>query len=149
MREGVLALAALLAVAGAQPATAADRTYDRRFGSLILYDFDGRAIWELQAMCAGFHRATASYWSERGRRDRARAAEVASAQATNRVVQQLKRDRGIDSRNEAIRLAAASEQVGWRVTRKALAKDDTSEDGQWNYWRSFCTEADRVFFASQ
>ena len=142
------ALAVLSLLAAAQPAAGADRIYDRRFGSLILYDFDGRAIWELQAMCAGFHRATAAYWVERGRSDRARAARVASAQATNRVVLQLKRDRGIDSRNEAIRLAAASEQVGWRITRAALDKDDTSEDGQWNYWRSFCTEADRAFFAA-
>lgn len=37
-------------------------------------------------MCAGFHRATASWWVAKGKPDRARAEQVASARATNRVV---------------------------------------------------------------
>jgi len=146
MKHMTLALAGVLALASVSPAAAEDALYDKRFGSLILADFHGKAIWELQAMCAGYHRATASYFSEQGKRDLARRAEVASAQATNRVALQLKHDRGL-SRAEAIRLAAAYEQVGVRVTQRALAKDGHDQDGQWNYWKSFCADADRVFFA--
>lgn len=149
MRFRTVMLAGLVALASTQASSAADAAYDRRFGDLILHDFDGKAIWELQAMCAGYHRATAAYWTAEGRRDRARAAQVASAQATNRVVDQLSRDRGLTDRNEAIRLAAASEQVGVRVTQAALAKDRTSVDGQWNFWRTACMQADRAFFAAR
>ena len=147
MHRRLLTLASGAALSVATPALPADAVFDRRAGDLILHDFHGRPIWELQAMCAGFHRATAAYWTDKGRQDRARKAKVASAQATNRVVVQLRRDRQITVRDEAIRLAAAYEQVGWRVTRTALAKDGVDEDGQWNFWRSACDEVDRAFFA--
>ncbi len=148
MRSRFLVLAAALSLAAAaQPASGADTVFKATYKDLMLEDFDGRAIWELQAMCAGFHRATAAYWTGKGRRDRAREAQVASARATNRVVHQLKRDRALGDRNEAIELAAPSEQVGWRITNEALAKDGVSQDGQWNFWRSACIEVDRAFFA--
>lgn len=147
MHRQLLTLASVAALGAATPALPADATFDRRAGDLILHDFHGRPIWELQAMCAGFHRATAAYWTERDRPDRARRAKVASAQATNRVVVQLRRDRQIALRDDAIRLAAAYEQVGWRVTQTALTKDGVDEDGQWNFWRSACDEVDRAFFA--
>ncbi|HYE43757.1 MAG TPA: hypothetical protein VEA15_10225 [Caulobacteraceae bacterium] len=147
MHRRFLTCAAACALALAAPAAAADATFDRKAGDLILHDFHGRPIWELQAMCAGFHRATAAYWTGKARPDRARKAKVSSAQATNRVVVQLRRDRQITDRNEAVRFAAASEQVGWRVTGRALAKDGTDEDGQWSFWRSACDEVDRAFFA--
>jgi hypothetical protein len=140
------ALAVIATLTVATPSAAADRLYDRHDGDLILTDFEGKTYWEVQAMCAGFHRATAAYWLDRGKRDRARLEQIASAQATNRVVLQLRRDRGPMERNEAILLAAPSEQVGWRVTRAALSKDGVDQDGEWNFWRNFCVEADRAFF---
>jgi hypothetical protein len=140
-------LAGVVVLGLAAHADAADRIYDRRQGDLILTDFHGKAFWEVQAMCAGFHRATAAYWMDRGSTGQARSEKVASAQATNRVVLQLRRDRGITDRSEAVRLAAASEQVGWRATRKALDKDGADQDGEWNFWRSFCVQADQAFFA--
>lgn len=144
VRLAVLAGLAILAVA--PPAGAADRLYDRHDGELILTDFHGKTYWEVQAMCAGFHRATAAYWLERDKRDKARLEQIASAQATNRVVLQLQRDRGTMARSEAVQLAAPSEQVGWRLTLAALAKDGADQDGEWNFWRNFCVEADRAFF---
>jgi hypothetical protein len=134
------------AVVAATPAVAADRIYDRHDGDLILTDFDGKTYWEVQAMCAGFHRATASYWLDRGRSDRSRLEQIAAAQATNRVVLQLRRDRGLEDRAEAISLAAPSEQVGLRITRKALAKDGVDQDGQWAFWRNVCVKADKAWF---
>jgi hypothetical protein len=142
----LLAFASLAILGAATPAAASDRIYDRRDGDLILTDFQGKAYWEVQAMCAGFHRATAAYWLDRGRRDRARLEQIASAQATNRVVVQLQRDRGAIDRSDAILMAAPSEQVGWRMTHAALAKDGDGPDGEWNFWRNFCFEADRAFF---
>lgn len=144
VRLAALAGLAFLGVAG--PATAADRIYDRHDGDLILADFQGKTYWEVQALCAGFHRATAAYWLGQGKRDKARLEQIASAQATNRVVLQLQRDRGSMARSDAIRLAAPSEQVGWRVTHAALTKDGVDQDGEWNFWRNFCVEADRAFF---
>lgn len=146
MHLRLAALAGLAILGAAAPAAAGDRLYHRQDGDLILTDFEGKTYWEVQAMCAGFHRATAAYWLDRGRRDRARLEQIASAQATNRVVVQLQRDRGAMERSEAIRLAAPSEQVGWRVTHAALAKDGADQDGEWNFWRNFCVEADRAFF---
>ena len=145
LRRMILAGVIVLGM-GAQ-ALAADRLYDRHDGDLILSDFEGKTYWEVQAMCAGFHRATASYWDGRGKTQKARLEQISAAQATNRVVLQLRRDRGINDRSEAIRLAAASEQVGWRVTSEALAKDDADQDGEWAFWRSFCVKADAAFFA--
>lgn len=147
MTARLACLAGLVVLGLAVPAVAGDRLYDRRAGDLILTDFHGKTHWEVQAMCAGFHRATAAYWSEKGKRDRARREQVASAQATNRVVLQLQRDRGQIARNEAIELAAPSEQVGWRLTQSALAKDGPDEDGEWNFWRSFCVQADQAYFS--
>lgn len=145
--KALLIGAAVIAIAAcATSSSAADRIYDHREGDLILTGFTGKTYWEVQAMCAGFHRATASWWTEKGRQDRARSEQIASAQATNRVVLQLRRDRGLADRNEAIRLAAASEQVGWRLTRTALEKDGVDVDGEWNFWRSFCVRADQAFF---
>jgi hypothetical protein len=146
MMMRLAALASLAILGAAAPAAAADRIYDRREGELILADFHGKTYWEVQALCAGFHRATAAYWLDRGKRDKARLEQIASAQATNRVVVQLQRDRGFMERSEAVSLAAPSEQVGWRLTRAALAKDGADEDGEWNFWRNFCVEADRAFF---
>lgn len=146
MKALFISMSAMAVAASATPSPAADRIYERREGDLILTGFDGKTHWEVQAMCAGFHRATASWWVAKGKPDRARAEQVASARATNRVVLQLRRDRGLNDRSEAINLAAASEQVGWRVTQTALAKDGTDVDGEWNFWRSFCVRADQAFF---
>jgi hypothetical protein len=132
------------ALLAAGSAGAADLVYRNSDSASILTDFDGRAVWELEALCAGHYRATAAYWTARGKADRARAARVQSAAATNDVVSQLERDRGITDRNEALHVGAPVEQVGFRVTEKALARDAVSPDGEWNYWRSVCKAANRL-----
>ena len=140
-------LASALALSGA--AAAGDRLFVNTDDESILTDFDGRAVWELQAMCAGHHRATAAYWQGRGRADRARTARISSARATDDVVAQLRRDRNITDRGEAIQSAASYEQVGYRVTEQALARDGVSPDGRWNFWRSVCIAARRVYLQGQ
>lgn len=145
-RFTVLMVAAALAAGG--PAAAADRLFQNTDDESILTDFDGRAVWELQAMCAGHHRATADYWKGRARAERARAAQLSSAQATDDVVAQLRRDRAIADRDQAIGTAASYEQVGYRLTQQALARDGVSPDGRWNFWRSVCVAARRVYLQS-
>ena len=46
-------------------------------------------------------------------------------------------------------MVTATSPPGWRTTNTALEKDGTDRDGQWNFWRNVCVEADRVFFAQQ
>lgn len=147
MRSHLAALSIVVAIGASGPASAGDRIFHNTDDESILTDFDGRAVWELQAMCAGHHRATAAYWKGRGKSERAHEARAASARATNDVVTQLRRDRAITDRNEAIRTAAAVEQVGYRLTEAALARDGVSPDGRWNFWRSVCLAAKRVYQA--
>lgn len=144
-RVSAVVLASALALSGV--AAAGDRLFVNTDDESILTDFDGRAMWELQAICAGHHRATAAYWQSRGRGDRADAARAQAAATTDDVVAQLRSDRGLTDRNEAVRTAAAVEQVGYRATQKALARDGVSPDGRWNFWRSVCVAAKRAYRA--
>lgn len=147
MRTRLYAAVLAFALALSGVADAGDRLFVNVDDKSILSDFDGRAVWELQAMCAGHYRATAAYWSTRGRAERSRAARLQAAAATDDVVAQLRIDRGLTDRNEAIRTAAAVEQVGFRASEKALARDGVSPDGRWNFWRSVCLAAKRVYQA--
>ena len=147
MKARVTALALALALTAVGPSAAGDRIFHNTDEESILTDFDGRAVWELQALCAGHHRATAAYWNGRGRKDRSRTAQLSSARTTDEVVAQLRRDRGITDRSEAINTAAPAEQVGYRVTEQALARDGVAPQGRWNFWRSVCIAAKRVYQA--
>ena len=135
---------ALTIAAAAAPAIAGDLLYDKTQGEEILSEFHGRPYWEMQAYCAGFHGATANYWAKRGESARSKAAELSGVAAFGRAVAQIRRDRGIDE-NGAVKAVEPAVQVGGRVTTQALREDGTISSGKWNYWRSFCIDADAAF----
>ena len=131
-------------LAAASPALAADQIFHPEENEVILDSFDGRAYWELQAICAGHHGATANYFARRGESARASASEAAGVAAFDDAVRQIRADRGIDA-NAATRIAEPIVQVGGRLTAKGLREDDLASGGQWNYWRSFCIDAKTAF----
>lgn len=131
-------------VAAASPALAADQIFHAEDNEVILDSFDGRAFWELQAICAGHHGATANFLARRGETARASAAEAAGVAAFDDAVRQIRADRGIGA-NDATKIAEPVVQVGGRVSARALRADGMATNGQWNYWRSFCLDAKVAF----
>lgn len=131
-------------LAAASPALAADQIFHPEESEVILETFDGRAYWELQAICAGHHGATANYFARQGERAKASAAEAAGVAAFDAAVRQIRHDRGIDA-NAATKLAEPVVQVGGRVTARGLRENGLASNGQWNYWRSFCIDANIAF----
>jgi len=143
--KSIRVLAGALAIAAAAaPALAGDLLYDQTQGEAILSEFHGRPYWEMQAYCAGFHGATANFYERRAQRSKALVSEQAGVAAFSRAVAQIRRDRGIDEK-AAIKEVEAAVQVGGRVTTAALRQDGTATTGKWNYWRSFCIDADAAF----
>ena len=138
-----LVCAAML-LSAASPALAADQIFHPAENEVILETFDGRAFWELQAVCAGYHGATANYFASRGDTAKANASEAAGVKAFAAAVRQIRHDRGVDA-PAATKLAEPIVQVGGRVTAKGLREDGMAANGQWNYWRSFCIDADVAF----
>ena len=133
-----------MVLAAASPALAADQIFHPEENEVILETFDGRAYWELQAMCAGYHGATANYLARRGDSVGAGASEAAGVAAFDDAVRLIRHDRGVDA-NAATKLAEPVVQVGGRVTAKGLRQDGMAVNGQWNYWRSFCLDAKVAF----
>jgi hypothetical protein len=134
--------AALLAAAS--PAIAADQLFHAEDGPEILSTFDGKPVWQLQAMCAGFHGATANYWDKRGESAKAKASELAGVAALTDAVQKIERDRKV-SETEAVAAANEIVTVGGKAVTEMLRVDGTSTTGRWNYWRSFCMDASDTF----
>ena len=131
-------------LAAASPALAADQIFHPEENEAILDTFDGRAYWELQAYCAGYHGATANHLARIGETARASASEAAGVEAFDAAVSQIRHDRGIDA-NAATKIAEPIVQVGGRVTARTLREDGMSSTGRWNYWRSFCLDAKVAF----
>ena len=143
------ALACAASIAGmiassATPAAAGDLLFHAQDGEAILATFDGRPYWELQAFCAGFHGATANYFDKRGDANRAKAHENSGVAALSDAVGQLRRDRGV-SEADAVRIAQGVVTVGGRKTAEELNSGGTASSGRWNYWRSFCIDANTAF----
>ena len=139
----ILAAAAMLTAAAA-PATAADLIFKAEGKPEILASFDGRPYWEIQAYCAGFHGATANWYSRSGETSKASASEQAGVAAFTRSVARLRSDRGIDEKT-AVPLVESALRVGGRRTTEALRADGMHVRSQWNYWRSFCIDAEAYF----
>jgi len=136
-------LACTIAMLGAAaPAMAADLLFRAEGQPEILSTFDGRPYWEMQAYCAGFHGATANFWAKSGDAAKAKASESAGVAAFTRAVGQIRRDRGV-TETAATQLAEGAVRVGGRITTDALKKEGAGP--QWNYWRSFCIDADAAY----
>jgi hypothetical protein len=140
--RALVCIAAIAAAAG--PALAADLLFHAGDGEEILANFDGKPYWELQAMCAGHHGATANYFARQGERAKASASEAAGVAALNDAVRQIRHDRNLDEA-AATKVAEPIVQVGGRATAEALRTEGTRADGRWNYWRSFCIDAGTAF----
>ena len=141
-----LALAAML-LAAASPALAAEQIFHEADGPEILSDFDGKPIWQLQAVCAGFHGATANYWARNRDPAKASASEAAGVAALDQAIAKIRRDRGLDEA-AATRMANSIVTVGGRAIAEILREDgipSSSAGGRWNYWRSFCIDAKDTF----
>lgn len=141
-----LAMAAML-LAAASPALAAEQIFHETDGPEILSDFDGKPIWQLQAVCAGFHGATANYYARTREPAKASASEAAGLAALNQAVAKIRRDRGLDEA-AATRVAEPIVTVGGRAIAEILREDGIPASGvagRWNYWRSFCIDAKDTF----
>jgi len=139
------ALACALALAASvTPAVAGDLLFRKEQGPLILENFDGRPFWELQAYCAGVHGASANWFARKGETDKVQGYERAGVEALNDAVRQLQRDRKV-SADAATKLVEPVVQMGGRRAAEALRISGTVNDGQWNYWRSFCADAKAAY----
>jgi hypothetical protein len=139
----MLALATMV-LAAAGPALAADQIYHKADGPVILDTFDGKPIWELQAVCAGFHGATANYYQRHGDTAAARASEAAGVMAFDEAVAKIRRDRDL-SEADAAKVATPVVTHGGRSFAQALRRQGMDDQSRWNYWRSFCGDAQDTF----
>ena len=140
-----LGLASMI-VAAATPALAAEQIFHKGDGPEILSEFDGKPLWQLQAVCAGFHGATANYYARMGETAAAKAAEAAGVAALNDAVIKIRRDRSLNQA-DAEKVAQSIVVIGGRATAQILRSDGigTGPGNRWNYWRSFCIDAKDTF----
>jgi len=144
LRTLACALVALAVAAG--PALATEQLFHKADGPEILSDFDGKPLWQLQAVCAGFHGATANYYQRNGEAAKASASEAAGVAALNDAVAKIRRDRNLDDA-AATKVAEPIVTVGGRAIAEILRTDGVPSNGsgRWNYWRSFCIDAKATF----
>ena len=144
LRTLACAMAALAVAAG--PALAAEQLFNKGDGPEILSDFDGKPLWELQAVCAGFHGATANSYQRNGDAAKASASEAAGVAALNDAVAKIRHDRSLDEA-AATRVAEPIVTTGGRAIAEILRADGASvrPDSRWNYWRSLCIDARSTF----
>ncbi|MBX7247933.1 MAG: hypothetical protein K1X35_02665 [Caulobacteraceae bacterium] len=137
-------LACVAAIVAAGPAAAAEQVFHADDGPEILSTFDGKPLWQLQAMCAGFHGATANYYARVGETAKAKASEAAGLAALNDAVDKIEHDRNVTEK-EAMQTANQVVTVGGRAVAEMLRIEGTAPTGRWNYWRSFCIDARDTF----
>ena len=96
-------------LAAASPALAADQIFHPEESEVILETFDGRAYWELQAICAGHHGATANYFARQGERAKAEQKDMRDANTIRRDGAQARDDARARDAGERLR-----DDDGWR-----------------------------------
>jgi hypothetical protein len=139
----VLSLVAVLSVATAAPAVAADLLYPG--GTILSEPATGKPVWMIQAQCAGFFGATSNVLDEQGDADAAQAAKAQGVTFFRDSVDRLMRDRGLSR-------AAAVEAVSQALDSGRAEGFQKIKDGggfaprsHWNIARSVCLDVADVY----
>lgn len=139
----VLSLVAVLSVATAAPAVAADLLYPG--GTILSEPAAGKPVWMIQAQCAGFFGATSNVLDEQGDADAAQAAKTQGVTFFRDSVDRLMRDRGLSR-------AAAVEAVSQAIDSGRAEGFQKIKDGggfgprsHWNIARSVCLDVADVY----